>query len=234
MESVVKNIEVEKTLTKLDGTAPNPINEKGHKIISNINGPKVFILHETFINIYDPDKSIITIDMDAGIIELNTNIVDTGHNVTVVGKMKEYAELKKLNINSYRYITLKEMLDLLRPARRLFNDKDRHSTLMDDLTNFKMKYETNIEKADDRKGNSSASFAQVVKDSKDLNFTLTSQVYGDSKLKFEVVVLVEIREKAVLFALESIELMEIMLDQKEAIIKTEISEIFEKIKVIEI
>lgn len=218
----------------LKGEAPKSINPINQEINGNIKAVSDFVLHKTFDNVYSCDNSLIVVDRSKGTITFDSNVTKDDHRVKIVSKLTFLHEINALRINSYQYMTLTELLNMIRPARRLFQDRDRHATVMDSLSNFKVKYERELQASNDSKGNVTQNFTQTMKDAKDLNFVINFPIFPNQEsVKFEVDVLVEIRDKAVLFTLESIELMEISQDLSDKIIDAELDQLRGLIKVIE-
>lgn len=106
-------------------------------------------------------------------------------NTTVVGTLKVHPLLADLFINSPKSYSPKELHDKLRFQSRFFIDKQQHFTLMRKLLNFSVKVTQELDKMDDRKGNSLQSKAVQLQGRGDndlnLDFTLKIEMIGGTE-----------------------------------------------------
>ena len=93
--------------------------------------------------------------------------------------------------------------------------------LVSSLRNFSAKIGHDLSEMNDTKGNKMNTMVQSVKTDFDLNFVLSCQIFAgvQSKKTFKVEILCDVRDKALELWMESMELKEIMDEEKEKIIR---------------
>lgn len=212
----------------LEGAAPKQINDIHYSLQGAITCVRDFLSKSTQVYLeYDP---IVKVDMSDSTIQYVSNTINDGQTITVKGKLIVHHVLRELHINnSNKIYTLNDLKRLLKQNRRIFSDKDKHLALLSNLTNFKASVQKHMEDANDSKGNITNNYTQQLQHEYNLTFELITPIYeGYPEKKFQVEINVEVREKAIEFWLESIELYEILQDDKEQIMGENILDIITK------
>lgn len=176
------------------------------------------------------DKFDMLVEVD--IAKLTLKFIEDNHtsngNAVITGKLEVSPEIKELGINDGRVYTAKELSELLKMRRIMFADRDQNLTLVKSLQAFKTKVEQEIEQANDNKGNKKYVFDQSITQTNDLKFTLNWPILsGEPKVKFEVEINYDVRNSAIVFWLESVEMHESHMAACEQLFKEEITKFTE-------
>lgn len=176
------------------------------------------------------DKFDMLVEVD--IAKLTLKFIEDNHtsngSAVIIGKLEVSPEIKELGINDGRIYTAKELSELLKMRRIMFADRDQNLTLVKSLQAFKAKVEQDIEQANDNKGNKKYVFDQSITQTNDLKFTLNWPILsGEPKVKFEVEINYDVRNSAIVFWLESVEMHESHMMACEALFTEEIAKFTE-------
>lgn len=177
-------------------------------------------------------KSFAGVDRNGGTITL---IIDENnpYRTSVVGRLTLNTSLSIFKINEQKYYGVKELASLLRMNRAAFYDKEENAKIIEGLSKFSAKINTQLESKDDLKGNIKQSIERTLQTELKLNFILNIPIFsGYEKVKFMVEINADVRDSAVSFWLESIELSEIISNMKEEKLSQQIKRLGNKIPII--
>lgn len=149
----------------------------------------------------------------------------------VKGKLIENPDIKKLQVNTGKKFTSKELCDLLRMNKFFFADKDQNGTVIQNLQKIKVSIQTQIEKeANDKTGDKRDLYdVKVNRDQTPLEFNLSLPIYvGQPATKFKVDINIDVRDRNIDFWLESPELAELLEAKCREVIDAEVKQFEEK------
>lgn len=213
-------------ITILEGKTSKPLERKAHFATGAITAPYDFFSmkhkHESlscFLCSYSLEKMSI---------EFIEDHEEEASGATIEGILlisPTLVRLGLLNNGSAKPMSGKDLASLLKFNRSLFRDKTECMQLVSTLRDFQAKVNTSLQDSDDQQGNKTLMFAQNVSHNLKLTFTLETRIFTHEteKRAFEVEVMFDIRDRAVSFWLESIELNEIITETSETIIKNEVA-----------
>lgn len=215
------NITVEgdgKTITILEGKALTPREPKKVSISGSITAPKNYVQIRkanagTDHLIFSRSKMFITFNSEET-KELGT---------TITGKLLFNPDLEKFGINKQATLMPKELASLLKLNRTFFADKEINSVIVTALNNFTATITTELEKTQDTRGNSKQLAEKKVISNTPKNFTLALPIFvGQPTMKFEVEVCIDTTDAGVKCWLESPELNDLILKNRDSIIDAEV------------
>jgi len=174
---------------------------------------------------FDKFQMLVTYSIDKGSITfIENNTTDKGAAV-ITGKIELNPQLAKLGINTQKTYTSQQLADLLKFHRILFHDSDECMNIVTKLKNFVADVNTHIEDINDKQGTKSSAYAHKISHQLNLTFVLSAPVMtAGQSVKFKVEIMFDIRDKAIEFWLESVELKEIFDAEKNESIKSEIAQ----------
>lgn len=129
----------------------------------------------------------------------------------ITAKLEASDELKPFKINESVTFTREQLLKLVRFSRLYFNDKEIHAKLVDNLSKVTLKTETEMQQANDRRGNKKDSLDQKVNrpDGWIDEFVLSIQIFkGFAPTLIRVELCMDVTATGFSFWLESPELVE--------------------------
>ena len=226
--NIVSNIDGVVTIIHKDGLnakAPNPI-----KIDGNIDSALNWLERRTIQTNFDLSianipgnnveqrKAHVLIDRDKMTVSLVFNETDPFLKGHVTGKLEKHPDFLKWKINTGECWGHKALSEFIKMNRSCFSDKEIAMKLSSELANVKIKAETEIEKADDNKGNFRQLVAQrVIASNVPADFKLNMPVFkGQKKVEIEVEVYVSASDYSV--TLVSAEANDIISDVRDTII----------------
>lgn len=229
------NITLDKETKKLDityGEAPKalplrevvPINIKG-----DIHAPAEFFeKRKSLLNI---NECHVEVQSHKGIVTLVVNETDHFKHV-ITGEIRLNEYLKAFSINENKKFNQKELIELLRRNKYFFADKEHHAAIVRKLTQFKTTITTNLENVDDKKGNKTAHMDKSTDFAADLKFKLNIPIYkADDDATFFVEICMDASDASVLFWLESDDLFEIMMIQKQTLLESQMIKLEELVTI---
>jgi len=141
----------------------------------------------------------------------------------ITGKLLLNPELLKFKINTPVTYTLNELKQFLKMNRSFFVNVDENFKIVSNLEKVKISVQTQIEQEKDTRGNKTDNYQVKVDSGLEMSFNLDLPVYlGQPKKKFKVDICLDVRDKAVSVWLESVELREIEISERDAIINAEL------------
>jgi hypothetical protein len=212
----------------LDEVAPQKL-----ELTGTIDGPGKFYNNRK--SLHDPLKCHVLFNKLEGTIVLVIDEQKGDSNFVVKGKVIENPELVafKINQKSNAYWQPKELMDFLYLNRSHFQDRETHTKLMEGLMSFKAKISHEIESTQTQKGNDTQVSITKLENEFTESFVLVIPIYkGQEKSTFKVDVFCRVRDKAVEYWFQSIELKDIQTTAIDKIMSDELKQ-FEGVVCIE-
>lgn len=223
-------------ITLLQGQAPKPVENQPYKFSGNIRAPFTFLesfesrmMHEVKLpegDAFYTKSDFLDFMGDPCVCEVVSR--DTEVSVafligigkddqwTVQGTLLPNPVLEELGINRNKEYQPRELSDLLKRNRVLFDDFEKNAELVAGLREVKARVERDLEEASDKRGNKRSLDDKKVETGLPQNFVLNCPIFkGGEKRKFLVEVCVDVRSTGVSIWLESVELIEIQRQQVE-------------------
>jgi len=230
------------TYTLLTGDAERIFYQASRKHDTVITGPADFFCRKHFndegsiSSHFEYFDMLLTFSISKGEITYIENNSTDEPCTTIIGKLHFNKDLESLNINKNHKYTSHQLSDILKFNRRLFADYDECMKMVTTLKNFTADVSQRIESIDDKQGNKQSAIIQKIYHDVQLSFVLnTPVIIGDTKpLKFKVDVHFDLRDKAVEFWLESVELKEATDEIKTNVISAQIEKFSGLVPVIEL
>lgn len=197
---------------ELNGALPEAINMEALSIEGNIDAVSAWIKTRA----KDPDgfkkdSAHILLDAEKKTISLviDENYPKQGTKIT--GKFVINPELEKLKINTEQRYSPQQLASIIKLNRYYFADIEQHASVLKNLKNHDADITAKIKEHADDRGNSENSIVAKLVSNIDEKFTLNIALFKGSlkKVKFEVIVCLEIRDKGISIWLESPELKEL-------------------------
>ena len=219
------NVTVENGVKELvirEGQAAPIVQPLKVRLVGTITAPRLFLEKRKS----QTDVLLTNVQVDKnkeqGAILLTVNDKDL-YGSTVEGILKINPDLLAFGINADRQMGLKEIQKFLRMRRAFFADREQNEAILKKLSEFFARITIEINKKDDRKGNTFDSVKTQVEHEIPLEFTLRMPLFqGFGEADFRVEIVADIADASVRFSLESVELQELITTTKEAIIAKEL------------
>jgi len=211
------------------GELPPVLIRKDYTFKGSIRAPYAYFSRKNVLSegdpmLFDLFTMVVEIDRAAMRITYMEDNHSTEGSAVILGSASLTPELTALGINTIKKYSGLQLSDTLRMNRLLFALPDDCIRIVSALRDFKAKIEQDIQAADDKKGNKTSSFDQRIQQPHDLRFTLNWPVIsGEAKTKFLVEINYDVRDKAIEFWLESVEMHEAIQEQCQALIDGQIS-----------
>lgn len=229
-------IALEKGMTSLvilEGKAPEQFNDVSVIITGNIDAPSRFI--EGRKSDFENSKRHCMVSKSDGHILLILNEQSVVDKYTIQGKIEVAKKFTSLGINNDKTLySPEELANKLKLLRSMFVSNMEHASICTTLRNLKAKVNSDIEKADDRKGNVTQNFKQTVEsnmpDAIKLKLPLLE---GEEPIEIEVNVILEAHGSEIKCSLESIDASELIETQFALRVEEEIKKIKDFVTIIE-
>lgn len=168
---------------------------------------------------------LLTFSFSKGEVTFYENNSTDQKSTTITGKISINDDLEKLKINKDHKYSSQQLADVLKFNRRLFADPDECMTLVTNLKNFTADITQRIEAIDDKQGNKVSSYMHKVAHEVKLSFVLSLALINGSTSpsKFKVDVHFDLRDRAIEFWLESVELKEVLDDMRRNLVTDEVA-----------
>jgi hypothetical protein len=220
------------TVVVLTGEAPVQHNNISVDIVGTIDAPSRFI--EGRKNEFEDKTRYAMVSKTKGNIALIINEQSSTDRYVIVGKIDVAKKFKDLAINEQTSYTPEELANKLKLLRSMFVSNLEHSTICATLRNLKAKINSDIEKADDRKGNVERNFKQTVEsnmpDAIKLKLPLLE---GEEPTEIEVNVILEANgNSGINCYLESVDAAEMIEEQFALRVEQEVDKIKDWVTVI--
>lgn len=174
-------------------------------------------------NIWNKFAMVVEVDRENSSILFIENNLTTVASAEVKGSLCLTTEISNLGINARKVYTSKSLSDLLKMNRLLFAESEESMRIVAALRDFAAQVHTEIESANDDKGNKRQVFDQKISQKHELSFTLNWPVIvGEDKCKFKVEICYDIRDRQIEFWLESVEMHEAVMSSQITLIDQEI------------
>lgn len=193
---------------------------KAITLCGRIDAPSRFVEQRSVL--ISKEKAHVLVKRNSGTINLYTD-EQNDRQITVGGTLTINPELTAFCINKEKMWALKELLQFLRMRRAHFMDRDVHGIFINRLSDYSASVQKDIELKDDRRGNALNRVEKRVSTDVPMSFKLSMEIYeGFGYRSFSVDVLCDVTDAAVKFWLESVELAELILDERNSIIDNEL------------
>jgi len=224
MENLSVKIEGDqKELIVRTGQATPPREAKEVKISGNILAPANWLK----IRKSNPNKDNVQFSRKEMKI-IFTQEEESHSGKIIVGELRINDDLKKFKINENHLWTTADLAKFLKMNRIFFADADQCSKIIAELNSLKAKIQTEIEQSQNDRGNSKQMVNVKVDSNVPLKFKLKLPVFvGFKERTFVVEICLETSDRNVQLWLESAELNEIIIGERDSIISSEIVK-FEK------
>jgi hypothetical protein len=202
------------------GTLHPPVKSVSLNVDGLINAPAEFFNKKIYGEFAHNDM-LVTYDLDSGVVVFQDNVVNDAGSSKITGKLSAFRDLDKLGINQDQKYTTQQLSDKLKMLSSLFSDRTECMKLVSSLRNFSVKIGHDLTEMNDTKGNKASNMVQAVIADFDLYFVLSCQIFAgvQEKKKFKVEIHCDVRDKALELWMESMELKEIMDEEKEKIVR---------------
>lgn len=143
---------------------------------------------------------------------------------TITGKTKFNPELEKFGINAGKTYTVNELKNFIKLNRYFFADQDENLKIVTNLEKFRAKVQTQIEQHGTNRGDKKNLLEVSVDTNMDLKFDLNMPIFlGEPKMRFQVEICFDIKDANVIVWLESAELQNLFLSNRDALIQKNIA-----------
>lgn len=187
-----------------------------------IGAPAAFFAVRTATEILK-EKAIVLYSYEELFIKLSVDPTDKFAAV-INGKLVKNPALQPFGINENHTFSTEELISLLKLNRLYFADREACMSIVTNLKKLKVSAQTEIEKTDDSRGNKKNLAEVKVTTEIPLDFTLKLPLFkGGKDVKFKVEVCFDLRDAALEFWLESVELAELLLGNRKELIDAELA-----------
>jgi hypothetical protein len=208
-------------ITVLEGTALTPREPKKVSIDGSITAPATYV----GIRSADAQKDHVVFSRSKMFIRYTKNETDE-LGATVNGRLLFNPDLEEFGINKQKTLMPKEMASKLKLSRTFFPDKEINATIVTALNAFTATITTELEKIQDTRGNSKQLVEKKVISNTPTNFDLSLPIFvGQRPMKFAVEICIDTTDTGVKCWLESPELNDLILQNRDAIIDGELEKI---------
>lgn len=212
-------------ITILQGQAAEVRQINGYSVSGDIRSPYEFFKFHSSGQSLQHGRWMLEVDYEQGCIYLNRDMEMKVEQVVVSGHVKYDRVLENLFINKNKKFRPKELADMLKLHRGLF-DIDGSITARDvvsKLVKFNANLRTLIANENDDRGNTVHAIEQTLDTEVPESFTLKWPIVSnDEPSTFSVDICAEVRDKSVSFFLTSVEMEEILREKKKALIDREV------------
>lgn len=222
MENIhIKTAEGTETLTIMQGKALTPREPVKVVINGSISSPRIYI--ET--RKADKTKDHLIFSRSKMFIKYFKDELDS-LGAEVSGTLSLNPELEEFGINTGKKRAPKELASFLKLKRTFFLDKEKNALIISALNNFQATITTELEKAQDTRGNSKQLVEKKVISNTPTEFVLQMPIFvGQETKKFSVEICIDTTDSGVSCWLESAELNDLIILNRDQIIDSEIAAI---------
>jgi len=169
-------------------------------------------------DIINPKKCNVIYSYRDLFIKLTVN--EDNHYASIIeGKAVLNPDLTKFGINSTKTWTKTELKQFLKMNRAFFKDLDSNLKMVLNLEKFSASIQGQIDEHKDNRGNSKNNVEVKVDTNLDMNFTLQIPIFiGQETTSFQVEICFDVRDNGITIWLESPELQEAIIKQREVLI----------------
>lgn len=216
-ELIIRTGDAAKILPKV------PIKEKG-----NIKAPANF--HKIRPGV--PDKSVVTFSRQHMSIFFEADPEDSTA-AKIQGTLLLNPDLTKFEINTDKLYSRENLAKFLKMNKTFFKEKDKVDSIVYQLMHFSATITSEIENSKDGRGNTKNLLDRKTETKMPTEFTLKLPVFvGESEKTFRVEIGIDSTDSSVKLWLESSELQDIIITERDRIINEEIAK-FEGLIIIE-
>jgi len=175
-------------------------------------------------SLHDPNKCYVVFSRDKMSIDLRVD-EQSKYGHCIKGRLQYNPDMESFHINDSTTRTVKQLLELVRKNRYFFPDKEEHVGLVSKLQNFQATIQKTVEESDDMRGASNKQIKIAVEHKIQTDFKLSLPIFkGTQERSFRVQIFLDATDGGILLWLESPELRELELQERDALIEANISE----------
>lgn len=169
------------------------------------------------------ERTLVTVDKEKLTILLQLD-PESVYGTEVTAKLEMEPELLKFSIETGKKFTQQELIKLLKYGKRWFYDPAEQQRLLLAYMKLDVKVTADLTNdAPDGRGNRSNTFSKQVTSNIPADFIMSIPIFkGQEYKKFRVEICLDSTDGSTKFWLESVELMELVQIESEAILKTEL------------
>lgn len=235
-EAIKEVIESKQEFMRIDfreGKAPEIHNNSPVVLTGNIDAPSRFIKGRK--DDFEKSARHCMVSKTDGTISLVINEQSVIDKYTVSGKIEISKKFKALAINAEKKYEPLELANKLKLLRSIFKSNLEHASICATLRNLKVKINAEIEKLDDRKGNTNDSIRTAVESNMPEAITFNLPLLeGEDPVEFQVNVILEVGgNNGIICYLESVDAAEMIEEQFKQRVEQEIEKIKDWVTIIE-
>lgn len=225
MEEYIQITPTTDELTIIHKKALDELPPHNFHIDGNIHSVASFItdrFNKSSIQSALPSDSVVIADITKGTLTLTIN-PDDRYSSTVTGKLVANPDLDLFKINTNKMYDRDELLKLIRfNSYRITNPKP----LIEELQKLRFQASITTQNAKDKRGNLEGSISKSITSEIPTSFILKMPIYQGSAVKaFMVDIVMETSDASVKFWLESTELHQLLVSERDEILNEEIDKI---------
>jgi hypothetical protein len=225
--------EGQKELIVREGSAQVIREPKIINLTGTIEAPKEYLAKRKESGQFEAKNCHVIFSYQKLFITLMVNESDY-YGSSITGKAEVNPELLKFGINAGKIWTKNELKQFLKMNRAFFKDVDSAMKIITNLEKFSASVQTQIDDHKDDRGNKNQHLQVKVDANIDLNFVLSMPIFiGQGNTTFQVEICFDVRDNAISIWLESPELQEAMISQRQKLIDDNIDCFREEFVVIE-
>lgn len=233
LEAVAHDARIGRNITIRTGEAPEVYDPQRLNIIGGIDTPLRWLKKRK--DNYDLKNCHILV----GRGEMGIKLIIDEHNHfadNIGGRLILSEEYKRFCINEGKYISSKELSDIIRLNRTSFESKTKAMEFVTIMRNFKATVTTQVEASDDKKGNVSQLRRQSVEGNQPPSFELCIPIFKGQPRQ-TITVEIDIDPETLKATLISPDAQDLIVEQRDALIDgvlTQIQDLCPEIPIIEI
>ncbi len=209
------------TFTLLQGTAEPKEHPLQIKVDGHLHAPSRFLNAKK--KKYQPVDSHIIVDENAGKITFFGND-DNIRRTEVSGSLKRFGLLDLFNLNGDKKFTPVALAKLFRKLPFMFQNEDAVKLMVNSLINFQATIQTVIETKNDQRGNTKNVLETKVEKQIPAFINFKTPLYeGEQPVEFKAVICCEATSQTVEFYLESPELYQLDISERQRLLDLQIS-----------
>jgi len=205
------------------GSAEKIAEQNGYSLSGDLDAPLDYFLKRR--GQFDDSIAFVAVNVHAGHYALHLYPDYKDLAIEVTGSIRMDIYLQSFGINEDLKFTSKQLANKIKMNRRLFSSRDEAMNLVSKLMAFRAKVTKIIDDHDDQKGNRKFALeTQLEKDVPDA-FTLQCPLFsGGDKYTFSVDLCADVTASGVMFYMESVELAELLIEEKERMINERVDQ----------
>lgn len=225
LKEAVKNGDSKEIIFRT-GEAKKVYNKEPLTLTGTIDSPSRFL--EARPELYEKDRSHCKVSISEGSIELVINEDCPETKKTIKGKIETSQIFRQLGINNpEKNYSPNELANAFKLLRSIFESRAEHMSIVKTLQNLKAKIKQDLDQNNDKRGNISNTFSQTVESNIPDGFNIIIPlIEGEKKRKIELFVTLEATNtNDINCYLESMDAAELIDQEREERVKTEVEKL---------